>query len=258
MGEDRTRLLRVVSTMHPALADGPAGAWAVSTRVDPVVGWATEGWLDAIRRLRGRGPRGRRRDGAITAMAHDEPAASRANGPGPSLDAEPFAALFDRHRDDLAHLCRRMLDDAASVDDALSEIFLRAHRAHAHYDSARPFKPWLRTLAANHCIDMLRRRRTERALFDAEELDADVAADQAPGVLALLTQREEKTQLLAALDALPAKYRLPLVLRFYRDLDYDAIAEILGVSRGQVGTLLHRAKKRLRASLASTAAVEGE
>jgi hypothetical protein len=46
-----------------------------------------------------------------------------------------------------------------------------------------------------------------------------------------------------------ATYRLPLVLR-YQELDYDAIGEILGVTRNQVGTLLFRAKKRLRAELA--------
>ena len=61
--------------------------------------------------------------------------------------------------------------------------------------------------------------------------------------------RERGRDVVDALDALPATPRLPLVLRFYQELDYDAIGEILGVSRNQVGTLLFRAKKRLRAEL---------
>lgn len=186
---------------------------------------------------------------------HDETAEIRALRSGPG-DADGFAELFARHRDDLAALCRRMLHDAASVDDALSEIFLRAHRALPQYDPERPFKPWLRTLAANHCIDALRRRKAERGLFGSDEDGLDVAADAAPSALAALTLREERHEVLAALDALPDKYRLPLILRFYRDLDYEAIAETLGVSRTQVGTLLFRAKVRLREQLARSAGTD--
>jgi len=162
---------------------------------------------------------------------------------------ETFADLFASHREDLRLLCRRMLDDEASVDDALSEVFLRAHRALPKYDPRKPFKPWIRTLAANHCIDQLRRRKTERGLFEPTDFATDFAADDAPGALLRITQKEERSEVIAALDVLPAKYRLPLVLRFYRDLDYEEIAAALGVTRSQVGTLLFRAKKKLRGEL---------
>ena len=48
-------------------------------------------------------------------------------------------------------------------------------------------------------------------------------------------------------------YRVPLVLRHFADLDYAAIAELLGVSRNQVGTLLLRARRRLRTALGGEA-----
>jgi RNA polymerase sigma-70 factor (ECF subfamily) len=54
---------------------------------------------------------------------------------------------------------------------------------------------------------------------------------------------------LEAIDGLPLKYRVPLVLRYFEELDYEAIADTLDVTRGQVGTLLFRAKRRLRARL---------
>jgi len=163
-------------------------------------------------------------------------------------DPEAFAELFALHRPGIVALCRRMLVDASAAEDAASEVFLRARRSLARYDAGRPFLPWLRSIAANHCIDQLRRRRTERGIFAAAER-SDELADEAPDALARITRSQERETLLCAIDALPAKYRLPLVLRFYRDLDYDAIAETLGVSRNQVATLLFRAKKRLRARL---------
>ncbi len=187
--------------------------------------------------------RGAERADAMNPAGPDEAARALA------ADPEGFAALFAHHREDLRRLCRRMLHDAASVDDALSEIFLRAHRALPQYDPRRPFKPWLRTLATHHCIDLLRRRTTERGIFQPVDFGEQPPADDAPGALRGITQREARREVLDALDALPEKYRLPLVLRFYRDLDYDAIAEILGVTRNQVGTLLFRAKQRLRREL---------
>ena len=55
---------------------------------------------------------------------------------------------------------------------------------------------------------------------------------------------------MAELDGLPSRYRAPLALRYFAELSYDEIADILGVTRGQVGTLLFRAKARLRTRLA--------
>ena len=166
-----------------------------------------------------------------------------------SGDSDAFAAAFALHREKIERLCRRMLDDAASAEDATSEVFLRAHRSLSTYDSNQSFVPWLRKLATHYCIDQLRRRKTERTLFGAADRSTDDFADDAPSALLGIAHRQERHALLEALDQLPTKYRLPLVLRFYEDLDYHAMAEILGVSKGQVGTLLFRAKRQLRRAL---------
>lgn len=185
----------------------------------------------------------------MTASGPQDEAARRLVGHLDSGDPEGFAALFALYRDELRRLCGRMLYDSASVDDALNEIFLRAHRALPQFDREKPFRPWLRALATHHCIDQLRRQRTERGIFDAGEFGEETAADNAPDALRGITQREERKAVLDALDALPEKFRLPLVLRFYQDLDYDGIAAILGVTKNQVGTLLFRGKARLRSEI---------
>ena len=51
------------------------------------------------------------------------------------------------------------------------------------------------------------------------------------------------------IDALPLHFRLPLVLRYFHELDYEGIADVLNLGRSQVGTLLFRAKRRLRLEL---------
>lgn len=200
-----------------------------------------------------RAPGGRSK-GAMDAPPNDEVATREMLDRARSGDPGAFAALFTLHRAGIQRLCRRMLDDLASAEDATSEVFLRARRSLASYDPEMAFSPWLRGVASNYCLDQLRRRKTERALFSAMDLSNDNLADDAPGALSRITSLEERREVLDALDELPAKYRLPLVLRFYRELDYDAIAEVLGITRNQVGTLLFRAKKRLRQLLAGGSA----
>jgi RNA polymerase sigma-70 factor (ECF subfamily) len=162
-------------------------------------------------------------------------------------DADAFGELFRRFEPEVSRLCRRLL--GAGAEDAAAEVFLRARAALQGYDLDRPFRRWLLAIASHHCIDQLRRRRTEARLFAASELEPDALADPGPSPLRHLARAEERSAVVAAIDALPDTYRLPLVLRYFNELDYDGIGEILGVTRGQVGTLLFRAKRRLRGIL---------
>lgn len=179
----------------------------------------------------------------------DEERRRSADEPGSSAGAEEFGELFRACERDVVRLCRRMLGSGAGSEDAASEIFLRARRAFHSYDRRRPFRSWLLSIAGNHCIDQLRRRRTEARIFDEREFQTEDLADPGPSPLRQTLLAEERDSIVLAIEALPAKYRLPLVLRYFSDLDYRAMAGLLGVTPNQVGTLLFRAKRRLRERL---------
>lgn len=161
-------------------------------------------------------------------------------------DTDAFAELFRLFRTDVQRLCRRMLASRDESDDAASEVFLRAHRALDAYDTARPFRSWLLAIAAHHCVDRLRRRTTESRLFEPGDFDPDRIAAPGPSPLQQRLTEEVREHLLAALEALPDRYRAPLVLRYFAGFDYSEIGEVLDVSRNQVATLLFRAKRKLR------------
>jgi len=172
-------------------------------------------------------------------------------------DEGAFGELFDQHRSATLRVCRRMLG-SNGCDDALQEIFLRARRGLPGYQADRPFRPWLNTIAANYCLDLLRRQKREALIFDPGELDSAQLPSSGPSPLGQLVEREQRSDVLDAIDALPRKYRVPLVLRFFHDLDYDGIGEVLEISRGQVGTLLFRAKQRLREQVAESRSLDSE
>lgn len=161
-----------------------------------------------------------------------------------------FSQRFRSLERDVFRVCRRLLDSSAAADDAVNEVYLRARRALGSYDEARPFRPWLLGIAGNHCIDQLRRRRVETRIFDHRpDGEVEGPADPGPSPLKQVARAEQRAEVLAAIDELPPHFRVPLVLRYWSDLEYRQIAELLGVPRGQVGSLLFRARRQLRTSL---------
>ena len=148
-------------------------------------------------------------------------------------------------RPDVVRLCARLLG-GVDAEDAANEACLRAQSRFASYDSSQPFRRWLLSVASNYCIDQLRRRRVEQRLFDPAEADFEALPGRGPSALDGIVKRESQVAVQAALDRLEERYRAPIVLRYMAELDYDAIAEALGISRSQVATLLFRGKRRLR------------
>ncbi len=168
-------------------------------------------------------------------------------------DGEAFASLFREYSRDVRRVCRRMLGDSQSAEDAMSEVFLRARSALGGFESDRPFRPWLIAIAGHYCIDQLRRRSSEARVFSRSEPTESDLESPGPSPLGRLMAAEQRQALGRAIESLPLRYRLPLLLRYFGDMDYDAIAESIGVTRNQVGTLLFRAKRLLRAEVGAGA-----
>jgi RNA polymerase sigma-70 factor (ECF subfamily) len=164
-------------------------------------------------------------------------------------DGDAFGELYRAFEGDVLRLCRRLLGSPEDAEDAAHEAFLRARKGLDRYALGRPFRPWLLGIASHLAIDRLRRRRTERRLFPPEELGPEELAADAPSPLQREIDADRRRRLLAAIDALPERYRVPLVLRYYAELEIAEIAELLEVTRNQVATLLFRARRRLRSAL---------
>ena len=93
-----------------------------------------------------------------------------------------FAELYTAHYRQVRGLCRQSLGSTERAEDAAQESFVRAYRALASRDPALPFIAWIMRIARNHCLDLLRRRSRERALFGDEEVET--VAAEAPGASA--------------------------------------------------------------------------
>jgi RNA polymerase sigma factor (sigma-70 family) len=165
-----------------------------------------------------------------------------------SGDSEAWGALYTLHAPQVFRLCRRVLPTPEDAEDATMEVFLKARLKLPQFEPGRPFAPWLYRVAANHCWDELRRRRA-RPETDLSPSEATLELD-APDPLTSLDAKETREHVRRALGTLGDRARLALVMRYYADLSYREIAEVLGVTPSFVGVLLLRARRELRRALA--------
>ncbi len=231
---------------------------AIAGSVGAVEG-AHRGWVERVSagvdRLLSPGLGSDGRTGQGTGLTDE---ATRDADPVPPQDLESFGRAFATHEADVARVCRRLLGGSEEAQDAPHEVFLRASRSLHTYDRSRPLRPWLLTIAGNYCIDRLRHQATEQRVFvDLDPEQAEAESEPGPSPLGRLVAREEREAVGRAIAGLPLKYRVPLALRYFSDLDYEAIGQAVGVSRSQVGTLLFRAKRMLREAMQASSSTAG-
>lgn len=167
-----------------------------------------------------------------------------ARAAGGAQDA--FRTLVARHLPAMLAIGRRMLGDDAEAEDVAQETMLRLWRnASAIEVGDAGVKPWLNRVASNLCLDRLRARKSAPELRD--ELPDRAASG---GQQRQLEEAELSRNVDAALQALPERQRLALVLFHYQGLTQNEAAEALGVSAEALESLLSRARRTLKAALA--------
>jgi len=162
---------------------------------------------------------------------------------------QDFTAIYQAQHGRVLRLCRYLLNSVDAAEDAAHEVFLRAQARISTYDASLPLSSWLSGIATNYCIDVLRRRGTERRLFDLASSESLDSPSNGPGPLTEILTAERGKDVRDALGQLADKYRVPLVLVYYNEMSYDEIASALGLSRNLVATLIFRAKQQLRQKL---------
>ena len=158
-------------------------------------------------------------------------------------DARAFADLVRHYDRRLRALAFRLLGDAARMDDALQEAYVKAFRALPRFKGESTLGTWLYRITYNACLDEL--RRTERVV----RLSAREASDAPTGRHDPADAGAQRHDLAAALAALAPEQRAVVLLVDAEGLDYAEAASVLGIAVGTVASRLSRARSQLRRAL---------
>jgi RNA polymerase sigma-70 factor (ECF subfamily) len=169
-------------------------------------------------------------------------------------DRDSFGVLVDRYKRGITNFIGAGVRSSSDVADLSQETFLRAY---AHLHTFNPalgkFSTWVYHIARNvvrtHLAKSQRRPQTqdlgEEQTIENAIRDESRDADPAGGVLRSEAEREVRS----AMAELPARTREVLSLRYYDNLEYQQIADAMGLSLGNVKTLIHRGKIALAKKL---------
>jgi RNA polymerase sigma factor (sigma-70 family) len=153
---------------------------------------------------------------------------------------ERFEALYRSSRDDLYAYVASLLRDPAAAEDVTALAFERAYRRRRTFDRRRgEERAWLFGIARNAALDELRRRGRIATLA----VDPDAAE---PGVVDGAEVALRRTAVRSALGELSVREREMVALKFHAGLSNAEIAQVLGVSESNAGTLLYRTMEKLR------------
>ena len=169
-------------------------------------------------------------------------------------DTQAWGDLYREYAPAIFRFCRRAMPTREDAEDATMEIFMKLRDKLAQYDQNRSFTAWLYKVAANHCWDMLRRRRIRQDKETEDVTEIPLEAPE-PNQLEKLIEERTSEEVRRALDKLGLRARMALVMRYYSDMSYDEIADALGVRRAFVGVVLLRARHELRQALGENNAV---
>jgi RNA polymerase sigma-70 factor (ECF subfamily) len=165
-----------------------------------------------------------------------------------------FAELLRRYRAPVFNLCLRMLKNRDDAEDVAQDVFIKVFSMLERYDERYAFRSWLFKIAANQCIDFIRKNRVKLLRLDepvryrGEEIERQLP-DHSPAPDEMLHSREVSDLLREITDELPPHYRAMIVLRHQEQLSYEEISSMMDLPLGTVKARIHRARAIMKDKL---------
>lgn len=161
-------------------------------------------------------------------------------------DKTAFGCLIEAYQGPVFNLAYRMLNNAGEAEEAAQEAFVRAYTRLDSYDPAHKFSTWMLSITSNYCIDVIRKRRAIMLSLD-EPLPPHPAlqSDKTTSPEAQTVMNEQQQMVQTLLQELPDDYRQTVVLRYWHDLSYEEIADLMQTTVSAIKSRLFRARRML-------------
>ena len=158
-------------------------------------------------------------------------------------DRDAFRALYDLYKDRVYSIAHYFLHgDPAAASDVTQQVFLKLMTHIADFRGEAEFSTWLYRLVVNACMDAGRRRKSDEVASERSHLEmfADPASQEDD-----YARTQVANSVRAAVSALPPKFRIAVLLRYFEDLSYEEMAKALHCSMGTVASRLSRGHRML-------------
>ncbi len=164
----------------------------------------------------------------------------------PQQRAKAFEEVIRRHQEPLYWHIRKMVKGHSDTDDLLQVTFIKAWKSIENFRGDSKLKTWLYRIATNECLTFLNREK-KRSFSDVADLEDNLAHSHHS--TDTLTGEDIQAKLRAAIATLPEKQRLVFNMKYFEELKYQEIQEILGGTVGSLKASFHHAVKKVESFL---------
>lgn len=164
-------------------------------------------------------------------------------------DKTAFVELFKLYQRYLYSICYSYTQNEQDSLDIVQEIYIKIFKNIGNFNINMPFHPWIRRITVNACLNFKRGIKTNVVSLnskqnDNSEFEETLASDYD---LENVLERKELQQIIkSGLNSLPDNYRLIITLRYFEDLSYQEIADLIHKPLGTIKTDLYRGKAMLK------------
>ena len=160
------------------------------------------------------------------------------------MNPEEFDGLFEQYKGIVYRTARLILGDASEADDVLQEVFIKIYKLWHSFDPGKgALSTWMHRITVNECLTKRKKNPAHSQSLDELELSGYQLSDDCEHSDDQVALKQSIEQLL---DSLSCKYRAALVLRYFDDLTYENIAEVLQIPLGTVKSRISAALLALR------------
>ena len=157
-----------------------------------------------------------------------------------------FSEIVESYSERLYWHVRRFLCSYEDTDDLLQEIFIKVWSSLSSFRGESQLYTWIYRIATNESLNFLQKQKIRAALrFEDITSKLDDKIDEDSGV----DGNEAQKALMKAVSRLPSKQKTVFIMRWFDDLSYEEISEILGTSVGALKASYHFAQEKIRSEI---------
>jgi RNA polymerase sigma-70 factor (ECF subfamily) len=160
-------------------------------------------------------------------------------------DNNAFRMLVNRHQQKVVSLAFRFTRNRQDAEDIAQDVFFTVWKKARKFKGDSALSTWIHRITVNTSLNFLRKNKRDKSDYGDEKLAAK-AAPESENPDKSLESAQNKKMLYDALEELPEKYRIPLILNKLEGLSYKEVAETLNLSLANIETRIHRGRKALQ------------
>jgi RNA polymerase sigma-70 factor (ECF subfamily) len=157
-------------------------------------------------------------------------------------DAAAFDHLFLKYQDYVYNICLGVVGNPEDARDCTQETFLKVYKNAKEFRGQSALSTWIYRIAVNQCLGSLR-KKPKAPVASLDDENCKELPDSAPPPWVSAERKAEEQEIREIMEALTPDYKAVLVLRYYQELSYEEMMQVLGWNLAVVKVKLHRARQ---------------